>query len=175
MHVCVYMTDSTESALHRHKSTKLKNSDFLVPIQLKPKSQIEFVPRDTEKYEFLDSVNFGDIALAMEPVICIPKSHESRGKKQRISVRMSQSREKKSGVSFVSHVTVKESCHGEGVMSVSMSHVTVNESCWKVTKTHTHAHINTCTARMTRYVSCVCVSVCACVSPPAPLHHYINR
>jgi len=49
-------------------------------------------------------VDFGDIALAVEPVICIPKSHESRGEKQRIS-------RKKDRHLF------HESCHCEGVMS----------------------------------------------------------
>ena len=55
------------------KSTKSRNSNSLVQIQIKPKSdwksQFEFVLRDTEKSEFRDLVNFGEVALSVEAVI----------------------------------------------------------------------------------------------------------
>ena len=35
---------------------------------MKPKSQFEFVPRDTEEPEFLDMVDFGDVAFSGETV-----------------------------------------------------------------------------------------------------------
>jgi len=52
------MTVSTESD-PPPKSTKSRNWNLSVQIQIKPKSQFEFVPRDTEKSEFLDMVDFG--------------------------------------------------------------------------------------------------------------------
>jgi len=51
------------------KSTKSRNSNSWVQFQIKPKSQIEFVPRDTEKTEFLDLVYIGVVAISMETVI----------------------------------------------------------------------------------------------------------
>jgi len=51
------MTVSTEIATPP-KSTKLRNSNSSVQIQIKPKSQIEFVLRDTDKSEFPDLVDF---------------------------------------------------------------------------------------------------------------------
>jgi len=53
-----HMTVSTENA-STPKSTKSRNSNSLVQTQNKPKSQFEFVLRDTEKLEFLDLVDFG--------------------------------------------------------------------------------------------------------------------
>ena len=40
-----------------------QNSNSSVHIQTKPKSQFEFIPRDTEKSEFLGLVDFGDVAI----------------------------------------------------------------------------------------------------------------
>jgi len=62
------MTDSTENATHP-KSTKSRNPNSSVQIQVQSKSQFEFVPRDTEESEFLDLVNFGNVAFSMETVI----------------------------------------------------------------------------------------------------------
>jgi len=64
------MTDSTENTnATSPKSTKLNNSNSLVQNQTKPKSQFQFVPRDTEESEFLDLVDFGDVAFSVETVI----------------------------------------------------------------------------------------------------------
>jgi len=51
------------------KSTKSRNSNSSVKIQIKPKSHCEFVPRDTEKSEFLDLVDVGGVATSVETVI----------------------------------------------------------------------------------------------------------
>jgi len=51
------MTDFTENAM-RQKSTTSRNSNFSVQIQIKPKSQFEFVLRDIKKSEFFDMVDF---------------------------------------------------------------------------------------------------------------------
>ena len=58
-HVYMYirMTDFTENAM-RQKSTTSRNSNFSVQIQIKPKSQFEFVLRDIKKSEFFDMVDF---------------------------------------------------------------------------------------------------------------------
>jgi len=68
MHVYSSMTVSTENATTL-KSTKSRNSNSSVPIQIKPKSQFEFVPQDTEKSEFLDLVDFGCVAILVEKII----------------------------------------------------------------------------------------------------------
>jgi len=47
------MTDSTEMATPP-KFTRLTNSHSMVQIEIKPKSQLTFVLRDTVKSEFLD-------------------------------------------------------------------------------------------------------------------------
>jgi len=48
------------------KSTKSRNSNSSVQIQIESKSQFEFAPRDTEKSEFPDMVEFGDVAFLVE-------------------------------------------------------------------------------------------------------------
>ena len=40
-----------------------------IHIQIKPKSQFEFVSRDTEKPEFLELVDFWGVAISVETVI----------------------------------------------------------------------------------------------------------
>ena len=61
-------TDSTEiTALP--KSTKSQHSDSSVQIQRGSSFQFEFVLRDTEESEFLDSMDFGGAALPVETVI----------------------------------------------------------------------------------------------------------
>jgi len=60
MDLRIDMTLSSENATPL-KSTKSRNSDFTVQIQIKPKSQFEFVARDTGESEFLDLVDFGDV------------------------------------------------------------------------------------------------------------------
>jgi len=56
--VCAsYMTVSTKKATPP-KSTKSWNLIFMVQIQIKSKSQFEFVPRDIEKCEFLNLLDF---------------------------------------------------------------------------------------------------------------------
>jgi len=37
-----------------------------VQIEIKPKSQLEFIPQDNEESEFLDLVDFGDAAFLVE-------------------------------------------------------------------------------------------------------------
>jgi len=64
------MTISTENVT-TPKSTKSRISNSSVQIQIKTKSQLEFVPRDTEKSEFLDLVDFGGVAISMETVISL--------------------------------------------------------------------------------------------------------
>ena len=57
--------DSTENAT---PPTSTKSNDYIssVQIQIKPKSQIKFVPRDAEESEFLDWVDFGGAAFSLE-------------------------------------------------------------------------------------------------------------
>jgi len=64
-----HMTDSTKNAIPP-KSTTSRNSNFSVQIQIKPKSQLEFVPRDTERSECLDLVDCGSVAISVETVLC---------------------------------------------------------------------------------------------------------
>ena len=40
-------------------------------MQIKSKSQFEFVPRDTEEFESLNSVDLGGVVLSVETVIAI--------------------------------------------------------------------------------------------------------
>ena len=66
-----YTTDSTENATPS-SSTKSRNSKSSVQIQTKPKIHSESVPRDTEKSEFLDLVDFGGVAISVETsYVCI--------------------------------------------------------------------------------------------------------
>jgi len=62
----IHTTDSTENTTPL-KSTKSSDSNPLVCFPVKSKSEFVFVPRDTE--EFLDVVNFGDVAFAVETVV----------------------------------------------------------------------------------------------------------
>ena len=48
------------------KFTKSKNSRFLVQIQIKPKSQIDSAPRDTEESEWLDQLDLGGGSIYSE-------------------------------------------------------------------------------------------------------------
>ena len=59
------MTNSTEIGTFS-KSTKSRNSNTSVQNQIRPKSQFDFVPRDTEKSEFLDLVDFVGVAISVE-------------------------------------------------------------------------------------------------------------
>jgi len=61
------ITDSTENTAPP-KSTETRTSNSLVQIQIKPKSQFEFVPRDTKKSEILDLADFGGVAISVETV-----------------------------------------------------------------------------------------------------------
>jgi len=54
------MTVSTENATTPN-STKSRNPNSSVQVQIQTKSQFEFVPRDTEKSEFLDLVDMYDM------------------------------------------------------------------------------------------------------------------
>ena len=64
------MTVYTENvAFSPPKSTKFRNSISSVQIQIKPKFQLELVPRDAKKSEFLDSVDFGCVAILVENVM----------------------------------------------------------------------------------------------------------
>jgi len=62
------MTISAENATPP-KSTKSRNSNSSVQIQIQPKSQVEFVPRDTETSEFLDLAGFEGVAILVETVL----------------------------------------------------------------------------------------------------------
>jgi len=57
----VQMKDSTE--IDTSPKSKSRNSNSLVQIQIQPKIQIQVVPRDAEKSESLDLVDFGEVAL----------------------------------------------------------------------------------------------------------------
>ena len=54
---------------HLPTSTESQNSNVSVQIQIKPKSQFEFVPRDTEESDFLDLVRFRGVAFSVETVV----------------------------------------------------------------------------------------------------------
>jgi len=62
------MTDPTENAT-LPKSTKSRNPNSSVQIQIKLKSQFEFGPRDPKKFEFFDLIDFGDVAISVGTVI----------------------------------------------------------------------------------------------------------
>jgi len=47
----------------------IHNLKFLVQIQVRPKSQFDSVPRDTEESELLDFVGFGGVAISVGTVI----------------------------------------------------------------------------------------------------------
>ena len=64
----INVTDSTENAT-APKSTESRNSNSSVPIQMIPKSQYEFVPRDTEELEFVSLVDFEGVAILVETII----------------------------------------------------------------------------------------------------------
>jgi len=68
--VCVCTTDSIENATPS-KSTKSRTSNLLVQIQVQPKSEFEFVPQDTKESEFLDSLDFRNVAFSVETVMYI--------------------------------------------------------------------------------------------------------
>ena len=51
------------------QSTRSRNSNFSVPIQIHPSSQFEFVLRDTEESGFLDLADFGCEAFSVESVV----------------------------------------------------------------------------------------------------------
>ena len=53
-----HMTVSTENATPP-KSTKSRDSNASVQIQIKPQSRFEFVPRNSEESKFLNLVDFG--------------------------------------------------------------------------------------------------------------------
>jgi len=55
--------------LEKQVKEQSRNTNPSVQIQIKPKSQREFVPRDTEKSEFFDAMDFGVIAISMETVV----------------------------------------------------------------------------------------------------------
>jgi len=65
------MTFSTENATPP-KSTKSRNTNSSVQIQIKPKSLFDFVLRDAETVEFLDLVDFGGAAISMQIVSFFP-------------------------------------------------------------------------------------------------------
>ena len=72
----LYMTVSTENAAPP-KSSKSRNSNSLVQIQIEPRSQFEFVPRGNKEFEFLDLVDFGDAVFSVEFVITFFEVHRS--------------------------------------------------------------------------------------------------
>jgi len=60
----IIMTDSTENATPS-KSTKSRNSNSSVQIQIWRISQFDFVPRDTVESEILGLVNIGELAISV--------------------------------------------------------------------------------------------------------------
>ena len=62
------MTLSTEKATPP-KSTKSRHPQSSVQIEMKPKSELEFVPRDSEESEFLDLMDYENVAFSLETVI----------------------------------------------------------------------------------------------------------
>jgi len=75
LYSCRSMTLFTENATSS-KSTKSRNSCSSVHIEIKPKSQFEFVQRDTKQSEFLDVVDFGGVAFSVEIVIRPPRKEQ---------------------------------------------------------------------------------------------------
>ena len=61
-------TESTGNAT-QPKSTKSKNSNSSVQIPINPKTQLELVPRNTEKSECFDLVDCGGVEISVETVI----------------------------------------------------------------------------------------------------------
>jgi len=61
------MTISTENATPL-KSSESRNSNSSEQIQMRPRSQFEFVLWDTEESKFFDMVGFGDVAFSLETV-----------------------------------------------------------------------------------------------------------
>jgi len=64
----VRMTVFTENATPQ-KSSKSRNLDSFVLMQIEPNSQFEFVLRDTEESGFLDLVEFWDVEFSVESVM----------------------------------------------------------------------------------------------------------
>jgi len=62
------MTVSTGNATPP-KSNKSTNSNYPVQIQIQMKCKFEVVPQDTEESEFLDLMDFEDVAFSVETVI----------------------------------------------------------------------------------------------------------
>ena len=56
------MTDSIENTT-TPKSTKSRNTNFPVQIQIKFKAPFEFVPQNTKESDLLDLVGFGYVAF----------------------------------------------------------------------------------------------------------------
>jgi len=67
----LHMTESTEN-VEPSKSTKSRNSNSSVQIQIKSKLQFECVPRDTEKSECLDLVDLGHVGFSVQTAILLP-------------------------------------------------------------------------------------------------------
>ena len=62
------MTDSTLKC-YTPEIHQIQTSNFSVQLQIKPKSEFDFVPRDTQKTEFFDAEDYGDAALSVESVM----------------------------------------------------------------------------------------------------------
>jgi len=56
------MADSSESFTPTPEIHRMQKITFLGDNLIKPKSQFDFVPGDTEECEFVDVVGFGDVA-----------------------------------------------------------------------------------------------------------------
>jgi len=68
LRICTCHDNFTENATSQ-KPTRSRNPNFSVQISIRTKSQFEFVPRDTEEFEFLDLVDSGGVAMSVETVI----------------------------------------------------------------------------------------------------------
>ena len=60
---------------------KSRNSNFSVQMQIGPKFQFEFVPRDNEESEFRDPEDVGNVAFSMETVIFTANNLQDRTRK----------------------------------------------------------------------------------------------
>jgi len=72
-----FRTESTGNSTPP-KSTKSRNSNASVQIQINPRSQFEFLPRDTEESECFDLVDCGGVEISVETVIqCLWVTNQS--------------------------------------------------------------------------------------------------
>ena len=72
IHICISTTLSTENATSP-QSTKSRNSDSPVSRGTNSNRDVGWIWICTEKFEFLDSVDFGGVAFSEETVMCVSR------------------------------------------------------------------------------------------------------